>query len=480
MERELKLDLAAADAAALARAPELALDKARARRLAATYHDTAEGDLRRAGVTLRVRDDGRRRVQTVKAEGAGAAGLFVRPEWEREVADAAPVVDAAAGPVAALVGDRPLLPRFATDVRRRARRIEWEGARIDVALDTGEVRAGDVAEPIAELELELVDGPVPALFALARALDRTVPLRLGVRAKSERGHRLADGAVEAASKAGPVAVDRDGDAATAFSAVAAACLRQFRLNEARLLDGDQAAAPLHQARVALRRLRTALSLFRPLLAGDPRLGRFAAELRELAGLLGRVRDVDVLLAGGDEALRPRLAEARAARFAAVRARLEASATRRLMLDLAEWLAVGEWRVRPADPEAAREEAVPFAAALLDRRRRRLKRRGRGLAGLDDEARHRVRIEAKKLRYAAEFFGGLWTGKKARRRAAAFADAIEALQDELGRLNDLAHAPAVLAELGLPAAAPAAKPARDGAARAEAALERLLDVKRFWR
>lgn len=481
VETELKLDFAREDAAALAGSAILqAGGAAGERRLVSTYFDTADEALRRAGVTLRVREDGDRHIQTVKAAGAAAAGLFVRPEWERQIEGPSPVIDAAAGPLAGLVADAALVPRFVTDVRRVERTIDWEGARIEVAVDTGEVRAGDAVQPLAELELELRDGPVGALFDLARALDQVAPLRLGVRSKSERGGRLADGAAAAAVKAEPIRLDPEDDAVHAFAAIAHACLRQFRSNETILLTLDGGAAPLHQARVGLRRLRSAVSLFKPILEGDERLPGFAAALRELAGALGQVRDIDVLMERHDGLVGERLAAARADAFAAARARLEAPDTRRLMLDLAEWLAIGDWRTRPADPTLAHRPVVPFAADLLDRRRKRLKRRGRHLARIDDHRRHQVRIDGKKLRYAAEFFHGLWTGKKARRRHKAFADAIEALQEELGHLNDAAAGAAVLARLGIEAGHAGAAETPHALARAEAAFETLMEVKRFWR
>jgi CHAD domain-containing protein len=146
-----------------------------------------------------------------------------------------------------------------------------------------------------------------------------------------------------------------------------------------------------------------------------------------------------------------------------------------MLDLAEWLAIGDWK----DRDAAQAAIEPMAATLLDRHYRRLKKKGRHLAKLDDAHRHQVRIEAKKLRYAAEFFATLWSGKKTLRRQRDFVEAMEALQDELGLLNDIATAPEIFAryKLGDP-------PERDDRnallKRAEKAHDKLIEAKRYWR
>jgi triphosphatase len=152
-----------------------------------------------------------------------------------------------------------------------------------------------------------------------------------------------------------------------------------------------------------------------------------------------------------------------------------------MIDLTEWLATGAWRTRPADPERLHEHVLSFARGLLDERRRRLKRRGKGLAGLDDAHRHKARIAAKKLRYAAEFFGSLYIGRKARRRHGRFLEAIEALQDLLGELNDIVIGPEVLAKFGIDATLPHSGEHRRKRLlkKAEEAYDALISARRFW-
>jgi triphosphatase len=125
----------------------------------------------------------------------------------------------------------------------------------------------------------------------------------------------------------------------------------------------------------------------------------------------------------------------------------------------------------------------YAHDVLDRLRRRLKRTGRDLARLDDEQRHEVRIIAKKLRYAAEFFTGLFPGKKAARRRAGFLGDIEALQTALGELNDLASGRMLLASLGIADAllrGGKRKEPKKLLADAENAHDAIIDGKRFWR
>jgi triphosphatase len=484
IELELKLEFDPADRERLETAQPLKSADAETNRLVSTYFDTPAEDLRGAGYSLRVRRHGRQRIQTVKAARGSSAGLFARPEWERPVKGDRPLLDGESGPLVEEVG-AGVLDRieavFVTDVKRTIRQLDRAGTNIELAIDDGEVRAGNHAEQLSELELELRGGSPQALFDLARQLNEQAPLRLGVRSKAERGYALFAEVPRDASKAEPIMLDRNGDAGDAFCVIAQACVRHFRLNEALLLQSGDAES-LHQARVGLRRLRCAFSLYKGLLVDDGATELLRAELRWLAAELGEVRNIDVLIPRCDGDARDRLAAARDRTFEHVRTELASSRTRLLMIDLTEWLAIGAWRTRPADPARLHQNILPFSRDLLDSRRDRLKRRGKGLAGLDDAHRHEVRIEAKKLRYAAEFFGSLHTGSKARRQHRRFVGALKALQDLLGELNDLVTGPDVLAKLGIDATLPqSGKRKRQRLLeKAEKAYEALIGAKCFWR
>lgn len=407
------------------------------------YFDTPDRALAGAGLSLRIREAHGARVQTVKQAGSAAVGMFDRSEWESSVPDDQPVLDDTT-PVAAVLGDKvlSLAPIFTVHVERRRWIVEERGARIEVVIDRGHVVAADRQSPLCEGELELLSGPPRALFALARRLNAVAPVRLGVQSKSERGYRLI-GPLPQAVKAAGTALEPDMTAARAFQRIALSCLRQFRLNEDLLL-ATQGAEPLHQARVALRRLRSALTIFRPML-GDSGMA-LQGELRWLAGALGSARDLDVLSSrtpGGP--MQGRIRAARDAAHEEAANCLESDRARSLMLDLAEWIERGGWTADPAIRDGA---ATDFAAAALSRLSRKVRKRGRRLTQLDDEARHDLRKTAKKLRYAADFFDPLFRDRhpKSRKR---FVKALETLQDHLGHLNDLATAPLVLERLGLP-------------------------------
>jgi inorganic triphosphatase YgiF len=506
-EIELKLEASGPDIAALATHPLLqSADSGPAAILTSTYFDTAAGDLRANGLTLRVRAQGEDHVQTVKAASA-AAGLFDRAEWEGPIEGPVPDVAALGGTPAAKVLDRakdPELARlFATVVERTTRRVGYGASRISATLDQGRIEtpAGDA--PLCELELELEEGTAGDLFSLAQALAETAPLRLGALSKSERGFALTDETLRRPRKAGAVILEEGISAGEAFRVVALSCLRHLRLNEDVFLHGRDPEA-LHQIRVALRRLRSAFTLFKPLLAEDPAASELREEIKRVTEPFGQARNLDVFLSttlpaeverrpgeAGLDDLRQRLEAERERAYEAVLSTLQSPAWRALILDVVTWLETGSWRRGPA-PRERDVPALDYAASVLERARRRIKKRGRRLDTLEPEARHRVRIEAKKLRYGAEFFASLYTGRKAAKRHKAFVSALSDLQDHLGALNDLATAHEVAASVvssedSATAAFAAGLTAADGEGAVEALLEasaeaheELIDVKPFWR
>ena len=418
------------------------------RRLRSRYFDTSRQALRKHGRTLRVRQDGARRVQTLKSGIAG--GIFERGEWESEVAGEAPDLDALPNPdLARDIADLgPLQPVFETDVQRTIWDIRRGRTRVELAYDEGRVAAGERTDPIREIELELKAGTARELFRLASTMATAGPVRIGVRSKSERGYGLLKLRPERPEKAGKLELDRDIDAGQAFRAVAWSCLRHFRLNEAILLARQDVEA-LHQARVAVRRLRSAFTLFKAVILCDE-WARLKRELRSVSRVLGDARNLDVYrtrtLAGevdshpdepGLADLVARIEEDRESAYAKVLRRLRAKRFRMLMIDLAAFVEAGPWLSDEAQKDLREAPAAAFAARILDKRRRPVAKEGRHLDRLDPTDRHRLRIEAKKLRYACEFFGSLSEGRKAKRQRKHFVGALEDLQTCLGELNDIA-------------------------------------------
>ncbi|HEY1750680.1 MAG TPA: CHAD domain-containing protein [Caulobacteraceae bacterium] len=499
-EIELKFAVPAARAAEAAATID-ALAGAVPKPLTSIYFDTGKGSLRRAGLALRVRRSGERFVQTLKDAGDGA---IARGEWETPVKGPEPLRRALKSTPAAKVlakGAR-LAPVYVVDVRRRTADVEEGESRIEIAFDEGVAKARDEEAAFAELELELKGGPQWGLYALARRLAGAGDFTLSFTTKAARGQALARPPRSYAHRFAPPPLTPELDAGQAFQRVAMASLKQITANAERL---RYRASPevIHQLRVGLRRLRSLITSFKKVVA-DARLPAIKAELKWLSGELDAARNLDVLLRGdyraavadkqdasGVKALGTRLRSARRMAYVRAAAAVESERFRRLLVDLLVWIQTGPWTQAEA-PAARRGQPVrAFAARELGKRRRRIAERGKRLRKLDPHARHKLRIEAKKLRYAADVFAGLFDKPK---RAKAFVEALKAVQDTLGELNDivvggeLAHEAAAIpgrAETDSAFVAgriTGAQKARVGPLtdRAEAALEAFADAKAFWK
>ncbi|WP_051128733.1 CYTH and CHAD domain-containing protein [Sphingomonas sp. MM-1] len=477
-EVELKLDVDAAAMASFLALPMLRDAASREQHLHAIYYDTPDRDLGAAGASLRIRHGEGVPLQTLKLPGGSAAGLFARGEWSWPLAeDEEAALDEP--PVRALLPglDAGLAPLFEIRVVRRLHDVIHGDARIEASLDSGEISVAGASRAFDEVELELKSGSPAALFDLARLLDGIAPVRVGVSSKAERGYRLIAGRDAGPAKAEPLALADDATAAQAFGAAAGACLRQFRLNEP-LVMADWHAGALHQARVALRRLRSTIALFRPMLA-DHLPAHLDGELRWLAGAMARARAIDVLIARhGDDMLRRSVLEQREAAYVAAIGALAGARSRALLLDLAEWISIGAWCRPLSDAPSDQADARAVIRHGLRRFRRRIKRAG-PLDALDDAGRHKVRIAVKKLRYASDMFAPLFEGPHKARRD--FLRALATLSDRLGVLNDIVTEPGLIADLGLPRPAGTGEPAlRSAIGDAEDARLALLAIRPFWR
>ena len=192
-ETELKFNVAPQDLRKLKAAPALHRRPTK-ENLISVYFDTPKHKLARNGVSLRVRHDGDKRLQTVKSEGSGDS--FRRGEWERKMRGNVPNLGkaprTAQAPLLIDKFKRSLKPIFATNVHRTKIPVFKNGSRIEVALDEGRVRAGRRSASISELELELKRGKAGDVFKLARELAKLVPAKLELKSKAERGYDLLE------------------------------------------------------------------------------------------------------------------------------------------------------------------------------------------------------------------------------------------------------------------------------------------------
>ena len=440
-------------------------------RLQAVYVDTPDRLLAQAGMALRVRREGRDWVQTLKGptdDGISRAehnvGLGHAPEMP--LADPARHGGTAVGErLSTLLATQPgalLSPLYRTDILRRSRLQRVIGAprpphggrpprgsrnsgaahrflgsgSVELAFDEGRILAGDAHIAVCELEIELVAGSPLAVIDTARRWVARHGLWLDTRSKAERGDMLARGEAVAPARGAAAVELNDGlSLHQAWLRVLRSCAEQISVNASQVASGEHGDEHVHQLRVGLRRLRSAMRLFEfggePMLPGD--IGEAAASLfRRLGGARDQVAiqgafaaDLTAALhsAGVQGDMPPAMVDADAQSTTDV---LRSAAAQSFLLDL-----LAGAHVEAAAGDGANTELKAMLARRLKRWHRNAARDAQGYAELDDEGRHRLRKRIKRLRYAVEFAGSLFPRVAVRR----YLRVLRALQDRLGAIND---------------------------------------------
>lgn len=414
-------------------------------RLASSYYDTPDRRLAKMGVSLRLREVGGALIQAVKIRQSSSAS---RLEFEQEISgeEAFPAPTGDEDLDKKIYALSPVLEPFAgTSVDRFTAEIAFRGARIEFAADIGRAECRDeegrdYAAPLAEVELELIDGDPARVFDFARLLLENAPLRYRALSKLETAARLAapPGVVAPTSR---TPIDADMSAADALQNTLNNIAARLAEVEPFILD-FRAPEGVHQMRVALRRLRSIERVYRRYLKGE-QISALAAQAKFFARELGPARDWDVFLeetmpvareanraADGFKKLKANAEAARAKSWARAAEVIGSDGFARFVLDVAEAGALGRWR---GDIKKAMEAPVrDFAPAILDRAlKKTLKVAAETPASGDFAARHPLRIALKKLRYPVQLFRAIYP--KAPRKD--YMSAMSTLQDAFGALND---------------------------------------------
>ncbi|MBS0341905.1 MAG: CYTH and CHAD domain-containing protein [Proteobacteria bacterium] len=432
--------------------------------LQARYFDTADSRLAGNNAALRLRKEGRRWVQTAKALGDGPlhrlehnadlgvprAGVAVQVDVQRHAGT--PVGEV----LARVLEDAPLVETFATDIWRTTRRARLGRSIVELALDMGRVVAPaaggrpERAAVVRELELELVSGSVADLVELAQRWSQRHGLWYGTVSKAERGERLreaqqhpdpahaGDRAVKAAPPrfrdAGGGQVELDGPELQ--RAVVAACLAQILPNATEIAAGSGAPELVHQLRVGIRRLRSALRELDAVAPGRFDTAAWEPVLVESFRILGAQRDRDVLA----DRLQPHLQAAGAPLVALPEVDaaqqppspgevVRGPAFQKLLVALIGFAAPPEGAMPAGKDEAA---ALRKQLALrLDKLHRQLRKAGKRFEQLPAGEQHRARKRLKRLRYLSEFVAPLFDKARARR----YVEDLLPAQDALGDYND---------------------------------------------
>lgn len=440
IETELKLHISAEHLSKLKRHPfvrSLTRGRARTQKLTSIYYDTPDLVLRQHAMALRLRSVGKQWIQTLKGGGQVSAGLHQRNEWEAPVPSEQldfDVLKDSGGKMPRGVRHH-LRPVFISDFSRNIRLVEYEGAQIELCMDSGEIRAGHQSYPISEVELELKSGEPRQLFKLAMALLDIVPMRVEHTSKAEYGYRLFSASKPTVRKVGRVLLHKDQSVGGAIRSLIADCLSHVQSNvPGVLLRSDS--EYLHQVRVGLRRLRVVLSIalhYRP----DTELASLRELVSELCVGLGRSREWDVFVTQTLEPICARFPKHEGLQEiarASERARKQQHATIDKQLGSPEFqrmlLRFGAW-MHSEQIEASPISLKSFVSRALKKRLGDVVRHGNGSLTEDMERLHRLRIACKKLRYLIEMFDSLFDREKSKTYLGVLAD----LQDVLGRFND---------------------------------------------
>ena len=437
-EIELKLQLTARTARQLAAHPLLAGIKPQGQHLLNTYYDTPALDLNARRIALRFRKKGWQWLLTVKSAATVSGGLALRNEWETPASPGQFDFSHVDAPEFKAALDEAL-PRlqaiFTTDFRRTTWRVPFGKSLIELALDRGKIESGGRATPICEIELELISGDVADIFAITHQLQETLDLRPAVASKAERGYALFNSTQEKPFRAKAAVLGPAMSPVAAFRAIALGCLEQFQRNESGLVAGSEDPEYVHQARVALRRLRSAIKLFAPVLPADF-VAAYNVAWQTLGSALGETRNWDVFVS---ETLPPILADfpndgnARRLLAEGMRRAKRARAASAHLVGLPDYsrLIVEFTAAVYALQDQQGPNLTKFARKRLRSRDRQARALAERVAELTPEERHRMRICFKKLRYAIEFFAPLLPPKRLRPNLLALTH----LQDELGLIND---------------------------------------------
>jgi CHAD domain-containing protein len=346
-----------------------------------------------------------------------------------------------------------LRPAFGKRVSKIERHLALDGSSIDCVLEVGSLSNSTGSVPIARLRFEVQDGSPFRLFDLIDELRRTVGLRIAVVEPEERGYVSFTPAGPRVVRSGRIELAPLMSREAAYARILRSCVDHWTGNElaaveARLPEG------VHQMRVALRRLRAAISVFKGLMPVAREIW-VKEQVRWLARVLGQAREWDVFLADtlapveaqlarepSFDGLRDHAAKKRGDGYRALAASVSSDRYTDLLIELYSWIALLEAAPPMADAD---HDIVSFAAEKGGRLTAKVLRQGRDLANASAEQHHELRLQLKKLRYASEFFRSLIPSKQFH----ATVTLIAQLQEMLGTGNDLEVARALLARISDP-------------------------------
>ena len=438
----IRLTLDRADLPLLLQHPLLAAPPKR-RRVHQTYYDTPDNRLAQHGLTVYETRILRKTTLTVRQTPDAKDSVDTAHEWTGITTpgafDFATLIDTPETAETLAQFASTLTPYVSIDTSQRQWSVQIRSVQVDVVLEDGTLSTGaDTAQrttPLCELELRLTTGQPAALYGVARLLSRQLRLHPTQGSPLQRAMALQSKALAKPVKARRVKIDPKSSAIAVFKYVAWLCMDHLQANEDGVFGPDNVEF-IHQARVALRRLRTALRLFNtelPVGFSD----KWCQAWRDVGEQLGYARNWDVFCSDMLPAIATDLGDhpdvLHLKEFAQQK-RDEAHAQTQ------QWLHGRRYSLTMIAfcealltlPERKDDRIDSFADKALKKRHKRFCRGARVAHTLTGEERHEVRIDLKKLRYTLDFFESLYPQKQLQ----PFLEGLAETQELLGHMNDL--------------------------------------------
>jgi len=416
--------------------------------LYAKYYDTPERHLAEQKISLRQRLEDTHWIQTLKAPSGHHLQRFEleidlgemdNPALDLQIYQSNPQAKKL---LQQILGKQAknLITQFETDVERLVYVVHYNRAEIEVSLDRGEIRHADQTLAIYEIEFELKQGSIQDLIKFIQPWVKQYHLWLDVRSKAQRGNLLAqDLKIAPAQFASPLQLKQKDSTDCTLKQIVNNALQHLLPNATAIASEQYNSEHVHQTRVAIRRLRSALRIFGDWSTdADP---EWQEQLRTLFRQLGSTRDRDAL----SEGLLPQLQQAGAPfvqlpdapedNSIPIEESLRSLDSVNLILALLQFV----------HQPCATKQKTPLKkdiAKKLQKLHQQICKDADHFLELDIESQHRTRKRVKRLRYCIEFIASLYPGKELKN----YLKDLKPAQESLGQFNDLNVAEAMFQDL----------------------------------
>ena len=416
--------------------------------LYAKYYDTLERHLAEQKISLRQRLEDTHWIQTLKAPSGHHLERFEleidlgeldNPALDLQIYQSNPQAKKLLQQVLGKQA-KNLITQFETDVERLVYVVHYNRAEIEVSLDRGEIRHDDQTLAIYEIEFELKQGTIQDLIKFIQPWVKQYHLWLDVRSKAQRGNLLAqDLTIAPAQFASPLQLKQKDSTDCALKQIVNNALQHLLPNATAIAAEQYNSEHVHQTRVAIRRLRSALRVFGDWSTdADP---EWQEQLRTLFRQLGSTRDRDAL----SEGLLPRLQQAGAPfvqlpdapedNSIPIEESLRSLESVNLILALLQF-------VHQPCATKQKTQLKKDIAKKLQKLHQQICKDADHFLELDIESQHRTRKRVKRLRYCIEFIASLYPGKELKN----YLKDLKPAQESLGQFNDLNVAEAMFKDL----------------------------------